>query len=549
LAGNLRSIDSSNANGVSIDYDYDALNRLAKVTDNRLSPPGETTYAYDNVGNLDHYLYPNGVKHQYTYNTLNRLTNLTVSKVTTLTSYTYDLGPAGNRTAVTEHSGRKASYTYDDLYRLTQEKIENDPASINGTIGYDYDPVGNRLSRTSTVPGIANQTFTYDANDRLNTDTYDDNGNTTGSDGNTYDYDFENHLTEQNGGNVTIVYDGDGNRVSKTVGGVTTEYLVDDRNLTGYAQVVDEIINGTVDRVYTYGLDLISQQQSSGVSFYGYDGHGSVRFLTDANGAVTDTYDYDAFGNLIHSTGSTPNNYLYTGEQLDPNVGFYYLRARYLNVRTGRFWTMDGFEGSRFEPLSLHKYLYANINPIDNVDLSGTFTLIDILVTLANIGRWTARQAVRGFTVLKTVFRFLYDNRTFRAISRRYWRLNGPASGNSLHHWLLPQRWTWIPQGLRNAGFNLLNLPAVINFPGGLNSYLGFALNWGGYRMVVAVLIENGIRIVVPLAIYGSWNFGQSIGQQIVNSGSSSQPTTLTSDEEAELESYRRDIRESAGVW
>jgi len=34
------------------------------------------------------------------------------------------------------------------------------------------------------------------------------------------------------------------------------------------------------------------------------------------NSSVTDTYKYDAFGNLIASTGSTPNNYLFSGEQL-----------------------------------------------------------------------------------------------------------------------------------------------------------------------------------------------------------------------------------------
>ena len=58
-----------------------------------------------------------------------------------------------------------------------------------------------------------------------------------------------------------MVYDGDGNRVAKTVGGVTTNYLVDDRNLTGYAQVLEEIVGGAVQRRYTYGLDLISQKQ------------------------------------------------------------------------------------------------------------------------------------------------------------------------------------------------------------------------------------------------------------------------------------------------
>jgi len=53
-------------------------------------------------------------------------------------------------------------------------------------------------------------------------------------------------------------------------------------------------------------------------SFYGYDGHGSVRQLTNAAGSITDSYDYDAFGNLVNQTGSTPNNYLFAGEQYDP---------------------------------------------------------------------------------------------------------------------------------------------------------------------------------------------------------------------------------------
>jgi len=83
------------------------------------------------------------------------------------------------------------------------------------------------------------------------------------------------------------------------------------------------------------------------------------------------TYDYDAFGNLIHSTGTTPNNYLFAGEQFDPDLGFYYNRARYLNTSTGRFWTMDTFEGYDDDPPSLHKYLCVEADPVDNVDHCG----------------------------------------------------------------------------------------------------------------------------------------------------------------------------------
>src|SRR5439155_10958904 len=120
------------------------------------------------------------------------------------------------------------------------------------------------------------------------------------------------------------------------------------RNLTGYAQVMEEIVGVGVERVYTYGLSRISQSQASGTSFYGYDGHGNVRLLTDATGLVTDRYDYDAFGNIISQAGTTPNVYLYSGEQSDPNLGFYYLRARYLNAGTGRFVNADQFPGHEF---------------------------------------------------------------------------------------------------------------------------------------------------------------------------------------------------------
>ncbi len=79
--------------------------------------------------------------------------------------------------------------------------------------------------------------------------------------------------------------------------------------------------------------------------------------LTDVSGNVTDVYDYDAFGNLIQQGGNTPNLYLYAGEQFDPDLQLYYLRARYLNPDTGRFWTRDPFEGFLDDPASLNGYL------------------------------------------------------------------------------------------------------------------------------------------------------------------------------------------------
>jgi YD repeat-containing protein len=98
------------------------------------------------------------------------------------------------------------------------------------------------------LPGVAPQTFTYDKNDRLRSDSYDANGNTRQSQGSAYTYDWENHLRSAGDGSIQYTYDGDGNRVSKTVAGVTTTYLVDTNNSTGYAQVVEESQGGEVFR-------------------------------------------------------------------------------------------------------------------------------------------------------------------------------------------------------------------------------------------------------------------------------------------------------------
>jgi RHS repeat-associated protein len=78
------------------------------------------------------------------------------------------------------------------------------------------------------------------------------------------------------------------------------------------------------------------------------------------------------YGSLIAQTGNnTPNNYLYCGQQWDPDMGQYYLRQRTFNPNTGRFWTVDTYQGNRYDSLSLHKYLYCHANPINLSDPSG----------------------------------------------------------------------------------------------------------------------------------------------------------------------------------
>ena len=141
--------------------------------------------------------------------------------------------------------------------------------------------------------------------------------------------------------------------------------------------------NGSLITSYTRADQLISQERDGAKSYYLYDGFDSVRMLANDECKITDTYTYDAFGNLTESTGETENSFLYRGEQFDSFTGLYYLRARYMNPSTGTFITMDEYAGSIFEPVSLHKYLYANANPVMYSDPSGYLSVGELATTMA----------------------------------------------------------------------------------------------------------------------------------------------------------------------
>ena len=387
-------MQSSNANGAWTTYTWDAANRLEMVTDQRL---GETSlFEHDAVGNPARVTYGNALQTDIARDLLYRVTRQDVVNAAAPVAFDYTLDPTGRRLSLTDADGRTADYQYDDTYKLTREDVTGDP-SDDGALVYTYDPVGNRMELFSTLTAVPGATYTYDLNDRLDADTYDANGNTLASSGNTLAYDFEDRLLHYNSGEVVNVYDGDGNRVLRTRGASTTAYLIDELNPTGFAQVAEEITDGAVTATYALGTWRTHQVRwesgTAAPSYYGYDAHGNVRALLDANRSATDRYEYDAFGNLLATNGTTFNSYFYTGEQFDPTMGLYNLRARWYGPPAGRFATADKFEGPHFaflcgcnNPTSCdccqelkrdstdprhHFYLYAGADPVGNKDPSG----------------------------------------------------------------------------------------------------------------------------------------------------------------------------------
>ena len=373
----------------STSYEYDLLDRLTRVVDRN---GYATVYEYDANGNRTAVHYANGFTTTYEYDLLSRLVcEKTVdSDDNVVVQYIYTLGAAGERKSVTELD-RTVEYSYDSLYRLTSETITEGEKTTVYT--YAYDNVSNRILKTENGPAIE---YVYNALNQLVSDSettyeYDLNGNLVCVIGTAnpalYEYNTENKLVKaivQNDILVTeesYTYDYQGNRTSKTThrsDGVTeyVKYINDNSSLTNVLAEIDE--NGTAKCVYTIGADLVSQERDGRTSFYLYDGHGSIVGLANESGVVTDTYSYDAFGNLIESTGTTANNYRYCGEQFDETTGLYYLRARYMDTSTGRFISQDSYSGSISDPISLHKYLYANANPVTYSDPSGCLSEVSV---------------------------------------------------------------------------------------------------------------------------------------------------------------------------
>jgi RHS repeat-associated protein len=190
-----------------------------------------------------------------------------------------------------------------------------------------------------------------------------------------------------------------------------------------------------VTRQYTYGLQRISENLSPAVtgnstwtpSFYGYDSaEGSVRFLSNAAGTVTDAYEYDAFGNQIYRSGTTPNNYMYRAEQYDSDLTLYFLRARYYNPATGRFMSRDPEDGERTDPASLHKYLYAGGDPVNAMDPTGRAELFENVLIVGGSALGPVEEiavaAWEGMTAWLTYYSgvarmvYLYASDVIRAI-------------------------------------------------------------------------------------------------------------------------------------
>lgn len=407
----------------NISYTYDDEMRVVQVKE---SGNLTASYAYDENGNKISETLANGVVSTYSYNGCNKVTKIvTKSGKSDISSYEYSYYLDGSDACkVRNENGtiETTSYDYDGLKRLTKESISN--GKIADTYAYEYDDYGNRSKMVANGSEEYETVYDYTVNGKYTallqkeiktvkeassavtsnnglaispTDlitgtttnakreetaySYDANGNQitkiTADKTETNTYDSLNQLIEFTDGKTTASYkyDVDGLRISKTVDGHSIDQIWnDDKQIA----VDADGSNPYKAQIYIRGTNLLAgcefvQAVKSDYTYYTQNAHGDVVNLTDNNGAVTKTYQYDAFGVEKNIDDTDTNAFRYCGEYYDKETATIYLRARYYSPSTGRFISRDSFAGSNNDPLSLNLYTYCHNNPVSGTDSTGHF--------------------------------------------------------------------------------------------------------------------------------------------------------------------------------
>ena len=410
----------------TISRGYDALDRLVS----EVTPRGSVSYGYDSAGRRTGMAVSGQAATSYTYDNANRLSEIVQGASAVSIGHDAD----GRRTALTLPNGVVKNYSYDVASQLTGINYQLGTTEL-GSLSYSYDLAGRRTvvggsyAQTNIPPALSSAS--YNADNQLtafgsSSLTYDSNGNLTSDGTHTYTWDARNHLVSISGAvSASFAYDPFGRRVSKTIGGATTNYLYDGVNpvqelsgsassanlltglkvdeyfqrtdVNGPARFLTEALGSTIalmgatgNALSLYAYDPFGNMTMTGSSSntYQYTGrevdeyfqrtdvNGPASFLTEALGSTIalmgatgnalSLYAYDPFGNMT-MTGSSSNTYQYTGREGD-GTGLYYYRARYYSPALQRFLSEDPLGFKDGDP---DLYAYVSNNPTNFRDPSG----------------------------------------------------------------------------------------------------------------------------------------------------------------------------------
>ena len=301
LTNALGKVESIDTEGNDADVEYNDSNNptlptLVRVK-NGTSPPLETTYVYDDDGNVLEVHQEENVSHYFTYTSLHDIETYENPRQKT-TTFGYS---GGNLTSIAAPIGT-TSMGYDSHGQV--EWVDN-PEGIR--IEYEYDAYGN-VDKVKAPLGLTS-TADYDAGSRLKEFINQNNQRTT------YDYDDRDltesvtrHMLYPTAQDITTSYSFDGNKNLRSItnanGGITNlEY--------NYFDWLDKEQFGSAVRRYEYftdgklkkiiradGTELVhiydantNRLTNDGYAIYAYDNLNRLQSVTKDGKAITYTYD------------------------------------------------------------------------------------------------------------------------------------------------------------------------------------------------------------------------------------------------------------------
>ncbi|KAA3639500.1 MAG: hypothetical protein DWQ02_03670 [Bacteroidetes bacterium] len=399
---------SETLNGKTTSHAYDISNRTHTITypsgkmvvekmdereliNNITSEGSEVAKWYnDGSGRLKSRTYGNGTTSSFNYTSTNWVDSLFHNKGTdTFAGFNYSFDKEGNKRheIKTHRPDHSELYSYDDNYRLTSYKRGNLPENtFSFEKMFDYDFSGNREQVMDNGTGTAynvNEMNEYTAISGFANPIYDGNGNLTNDGVHTYNYDYENRLVSVDAGlTANYYYDALGRRIRKETISAVVDFYFDGERI-----IEERNGNDETQATYVYGgwIDDILMMDRNGQSFYyHHNSLGSVVAITNDNGAVEESYEYGAFGevsifdtnSVLQNTSAIGNPYLFTGRRLDDETGLYYYRARYYDPGHGRFLQRDpiGIWGDEYN--GGNGYGYVGNNSLNLIDPYGLRVVI-----------------------------------------------------------------------------------------------------------------------------------------------------------------------------
>ena len=378
----------------------------------------------------------------YTYKTYGENNDFTAGQVDTIRSYvtygenmedniikdyvfSYEYDENGNITheyAGTEKTAEnlRYRYTYDEANQLT--RVDDNIQSK--TYVYQYDKGGNRVSEKiynytlSDSLGAVQQEIVSEYNNKVWEDlltsyngkkiTYDNAGNPTSYDGQTYVWDGKQlkEIIAQDGSKTVFDYDANGLRTRKiqynTEGSLDyfVDYVWSDGKIV--SQYLTLMLRGTIMNEYQeialgpipskviYDDNGVPQGFTCGSACFGFvrNLQGDAIALVDYDGNVVAEYSYDPWGNIEYNLADNVTEVeaiLYTalcpltyrGYNYDFTTGLYYLQSRYYNPEWGRFLNCDDTAillSTQGETHNANLFAYCNNNPVTFTDPTGRYS-------------------------------------------------------------------------------------------------------------------------------------------------------------------------------